>query len=189
MKSTNQRFRSIWGMRRGSVVKYSSPSSSPPPPPPPPPSPSYNVSSNALVQLLTDQELIGPGQKALVYDQKLCRDWVYTATGDMGRWWMNTFVREEQVVSTRIDVCTHVEWLVSEIDRVSDIFCDDQNQHVLLEVQIKQLLSSISNLTKTYMGQPGIVCRLEDCMVRLLCSTTHIFSDRYIVRDDTEIHV
>jgi hypothetical protein len=147
------------------------------------------------VNLLNKQAQIGPGQKALVFNQTLYHDWVYASTGDMGRWLMNTFVRDNQVVSMRKDVCMHIEWLVAEVDRGSDVFCGSKQQQVLLEIQIKQLLATISNLMNTYESDrtvgdiQGARCRLQECMVRLLCSTTRIFSGHVIVHDDTEVHV
>ena len=121
-----------------------------------------------VIELLEKQEGIGIGQKATVYDQTLYCDWIHNAAGDAGRWWMNTFLRPSTVNSERMASCAHIEWLVSEIGRVSSErkTCEQQ---VLLEVHIRKLIETTSNLIDTYSNDdPSIQCRLEMCLIRLL---------------------
>jgi hypothetical protein len=103
---------------------------------------------------------------------------------------MNTFLRRSTIVSERMAICAHIEWLVSEIERVSMLVTERKTceQQVLLELQIRKLLETISNLMCTYSNEliepscmepsfTDVHRRLEMCMVRLLGSMTVIFSE------------
>jgi hypothetical protein len=120
-----------------------------------------------VLEILQKQEGIGIGQKAIVSDQTLYCDWIHDAAGDVGRWWMNTFLRQSTVTSERMAVCAHIEWLVSEIVRVSSER-KTSTQQVLLDAHIRRLIETISNVMDTYSNEiSSVQCRLKTCLVRL----------------------
>jgi hypothetical protein len=124
-----------------------------------------------LLIILEQQELIGPGNKAIVHFQTMFNDTSYSTCGDMGRWMMNTFIREKDSGSRR-EVCEHIEWLVLAIDGMVAQTC---KEHQRLENITSSLLMSIGRLMKTYPIDGDSVHdlthpynRLGQCMVRLL---------------------
>ena len=122
-----------------------------------------------ILTLLEKQEVIESGFKAVVHRQVLYNDRIYANTGNIGRWMMNTFVRNE--VTGRQEICDHIVSLVSSIEGVVSITCIE---HALFEKNTAKLLLSIGTLMEIYPKlssgdeRPQTYDILEDCMVRLL---------------------
>ena len=121
----------------------------------------------AVLELLEPQETIGPGQKALLDRQILRCDTVYSSSGTVGRWFMNTLIRPTTTVCSRVELCVHLEWLVSKIESVATLVCQDPVRHILVDIQVQRLLSTLSHLIETY-PTPVPMGRLEACRVRLM---------------------
>jgi hypothetical protein len=110
---------------------------------------------------LDRQQSIGPGQKALVDNGVLRSDSIYAMSGDLGRWFMNNVVRSSDTAAGRVDVYSHIEWLICEIESIyplHDTVCSG-----MLDVQIHRLVQTLTNLLQAY---PGSVV-LEACLVRI----------------------
>ena len=151
------------------------------------------MTNNDLLNILSRQEIIQPGQKATVCHDTLWCDRIYDTVGDTGRWVMNTFVRG--TTNGRREVCGHIEWLVSQIEMVNETTCAE---HELFERNIGQLLLTIGSLMGTYprsreeyadesRSQPHAI--LEDCMVRLLHLNTMMSDMVRRESEDGEFHV
>jgi hypothetical protein len=154
-----------------------------------------------LLLILFQQEVILPGHKAIVHDGVLYSDRIYGATGNIGRWAMNTFLRSSASTGHRNDVCLHIDWLVTRIESVLDIHTCNPSVHDRFEWNIGRLLQTISSLMQIY-PQMDIPRRrgsinteqieahrvLESCLVRLL-DLQNITNLTTIVTNTVETHV
>jgi hypothetical protein len=135
-----------------------------------------------LLCLLSKQEIIYPGSKAIVDQGVLYSDRAYATAGDTGRWVMNRFIRTT-VNGGRKEICVHIQRMVASIEGVVGITCLEHEQ---FETQISQILLSIGSLMTVYEDDPSSNAILEDCMLRLLLVNGSM-SDR-IIRG-MEVHV
>jgi hypothetical protein len=151
-----------------------------------------------ILTILSKQDIILPGQKAVLVDGVLCCDHVYGMTGDIGRWMMNTFIRAPTSTTRRRDVCLHIDRLVTRLEVAHMVVCGDVLQQVVFERYIGDLLQTISTLMHSYPLieadenplQPYTI--LETCLVRLLQLNNSNNSRSYFIsisHDEQEIHV
>jgi hypothetical protein len=131
-----------------------------------------------IAALLSLQAAIGPGEKAIVYQNRLWCDHVYTTTGDVGRWWMNTFVRP-----VHMDASLHIQWLVRMLESITTLTC---SEHTLFDECISTFLKTITNLMGTYPHGPTHAS-LQDSLMRVLY--VHSILPACIRREECETHV
>ena len=136
---------------------------------------------NEIIDIVSQQASIGPGEKAIVYQNRLWCDHVYTATGDAGRWWMNTFIRRVQ--AGHMEVSQHILWLVRMLETITTLTC---SEHTTFDECISRFLKTITNLMATY-PRGHTHDSLQDSLVRVLY--VHSMVPNYIRREALETHV
>jgi len=134
-----------------------------------------------IIDMVSQQATIGAGEKAIVYQNRLWCDHVYTATGDVGRWWMNTFIRPVQ--AGHMEVARHILWLVRMLESITTLTC---SEHTAFDECMNRFLKTITNLMETY-PQGLAHDSLQDSLMRVL----HVYNmlPDCIRREAPEIHV
>ena len=120
-----------------------------------------------LLQLMERQESLEAGQKALVDHDILRWDHVYASSGDLGRWFMNRTFRPS--VAGRNAVCSHLEWLVSEMVSVYPLSVYDVSYQPGLDQQTGRLIRTLEILVDTY----PLHDRLQRCLSRAKVIGSH----------------
>jgi hypothetical protein len=157
--------------------------------------------TRALIVILSQQEVILPGHKALVSDGVLYNDRVYETTGDIGRWAMNTFLRPAKTHARRESVYAHIDWLVTGLVNMFGLTGSDIQLHAIVEQQIGRLVQTLSSLMQVYSADDDVIEHplstdgdtiqapsfLETCMIQLL--DLQNMNNSIDIVDTHEVHV